>query len=1217
MSVSWTDKQLDAINAEKRAIIVSAAAGSGKTAVLVEKLLRLLSDREKNISADKIAVVTFTNDAAAQMKQRLTAAIGKKLEDEPDNDWLIRQQTLIPSAKISTIHSFCFELIRENAGLAGIDPAFRIADAAEDELISRQAAKNVFDRWFENRSKDMTTLTDFFCPGSLGSDRLMSLIPFLSKNILALPFPNDYMDSITERYENPPAPENDSLIRIFSEHTAKCIRAALGYENDAIEAAEEAYGEDRRSVSKIEKNMNLLYAERDSIAVLDERLSVDPTAIFNCTSWISFERITFYKEAAKGGEQYDPDLLEGAKQSRAKCKKLITECADAFTPEDVANDYRIHARLCRVLFSLLKEIFAEEESIKREKNLLSFSDAEQLACRLLCSRREDGTIEKSPLAAALSDTFGIVMIDEFQDSTAVQELIFRMISKDGSADVPGTNFFAVGDVKQSIYRFRCADPRIFIKNTENSVIYTDNSDTSPARILLNKNFRSSHHVVSFVNAVFKCIMSAQCGGIDYGDEDSLIQGAELADDFGPTEIILLPDTDTEAEENEEFEAEDDEQTDQTEQSAPLDLAEARCVAARIKQMIDTLTIHDESGERPLRPSDFCILMRKKDKAALFIKCLEEQGVAASGDAKESYLESTEVAVLISLLRCIDNPTLDIPLATVLMSPMFMFTAEELARLRLKRSTNLYSDVLAAAAGENTLASASLAQKCREFSDVLAQLREYSASHSIRELITFIYDKTDYLSVISVYKDSSRKKANLRLLPFYAAQYDKNGTGCLNGFIRQIDRMLESSKDFEAASASAGEENAVQIKTIHKSKGLEYPFVFLCDCWKTFNLTDANDSCVFVSDYGTAFRINDAEKLKTYDSFPRRVLSILKKRSMRDEEMMLLYVALTRAKHKLFITRRTDAEAEKRRSNILDLVSPDCRKQDNATELGSSLADWLDIALHYQTEYGSKELVCMSKPEEWESVELPESRITADILEKTDDTAAAEYRRMTAQTYDLTLAKTAAKLSVSEIVKKEHTTKDNYIFTDSSNAPALPRGISAAAAGTAVHSFMQHADLKKMYENQDELSRLIEAEKLRLTDMGILSEAEAKCVREKMVKPFFATELSREMANADEIFREKKFLVKISDLNLDDEELMVYNGTEGMLQGVADCVFRRGDEYILIDYKTDRGVTEETLTLRYRMQLLIYAKALSLIFGKKISRGYIYSFSLGTAIELNF
>lgn len=1199
----WTKDQLDAINAKGRAVTVSAAAGSGKTAVLVEKLLRILSNSEHPVSADSIVLATFTNDAADQMKQRLSAALSKALEDDPDNERLAVQLSLIPSAKISTIHSFCFDLIRENSAKLDIDSSFRVLDTSEERLLSLAAAENVFEEWFGSRREDMKRLTDFFCPGAKNQHSLEQLTSELKDKILALPFPEDQMDRITARYKFPPEQENDSLIDAYKSNGLMNIRKAAVLAEECISETLELYGSEGMEIDKIRKNTGLLEAECRQVTEIWDKSEECPDLIFSGDLIPEFDRITFYAHNNKNEKKeysFDEKIIEGIKAKRKQYQNIIRESFGKFTYDDIKGDYIIHGEICEKLFALIKDIMVEERRIKSEKNALGFSDAEQLACELLCSRLPDGKIEKTALARTLSENISIVMIDEFQDSTAVQELIFRMLSKGGSAQKAGTNFFAVGDVKQSIYRFRSADPSIFLSNLKNSTYYSDDGSGEPAKIILNRNFRSSRHVVDFVNTVFNSIMSEQCGELDYGKDEGLVKGSDIPDDFGATEIIELPSPDT-----------DDE-------DAPdLLSVEAQCVTERIKHLLDTGIITENGTERKVQPSDICILTRKNNNGAL-TECLEKNGIPAAGAADSEFLASREISVVINLLRCIDNPTLDIPLASVLMSPMFMFSAADMAKIRLKNGTGIYSDILEICEEADSLGD--LDDRCRQFIDTLGELREFASSHNTEELIGRIYSKTDLMSVMNIYPDSAKKKANLRLLSVYAADHDSHGTGGTEGFLRLINNLQAAGKDFPSASSETSA-NAVAVKTIHKSKGLEYPFVFLCSTWTKFNKKDTAQRAVFSANHGAAFKISDPQRLAAYESFPRKAVSIIMEKALRDEEMMLLYVALTRAKYKLFITRRTDEKAVKQRESVTSLISRHSAKQDMAVNSGMSMSDWLETVYALFKNNGSGVFVkdgaeIIFTKGGYEKTAENENTAADDIqAAEYDGRAAKIYRENISSSYDLTLSATASKLTVSEI-SGAHYMPPAYVFTpDSENYRHIPSGITAAQAGTAVHSFMQYADIRALYNGRDDISRKIKEECERLCRKGLITPIQAKCVREDMIVTFLESSLCRSMVNSPEIYREKKFLVKISEINLDDSDLMVYNNSEGMLQGVADCVFREGDGFVLVDYKTDRNVTAEILAARYGRQLELYKRALSLILDKPVKRRCLYSFWLGREIEV--
>ena len=1285
MAVSWTPEQSDAINVKNRAAVVSAAAGSGKTAVLVEKLLRILSDRDDPVSADRIVVVTFTNDAAAQMKQRLCAKLAEAAEQDPENDWLVSQQSLIPSAKISTIHSFCFDMIRGNAALIGVDAGFRVLDQSEDDAISAQAAENVFDEWFSEHTEDMKRLTEFFCPDSRNEEKLAAIIPPLRKKFLALPFPKQHMEDIAAAYEH----TAELLERVCEDESDVSARSALLADplilyyiksssarlNKYIDAADEAtiklineyshiiseielhsqssepaYKDTTDNIRKARDIITALEADSAKTEYIRRKLMSDDFYIFSGNTFTP-EKITLskafkYKVKYAGSSKAETvkpdvntDLIDTEKGRRKAALDSIKKLMGRYTFSDILADYTRHGQICRLLFSLMSDIFAEEKRLRAEKNALSFSDAEQLAVELLCTRDDNGNIAPTPLAKELSDYFNIVMIDEFQDSTAVQELIFRMLSKGGSAIAPGTNFFAVGDVKQSIYRFRCSDPTIFLANIRESADYADDGSTERSRIYLNRNFRSSHGVVEFVNAVFGAIMSEENGSVVYDDTAMLIEGAAIGDIYGPTEIITLPPSVTPEEETEEDEADDDTDDNEDDKLSSVDIIEAKCTAVRIKELLENEHITENGEERPVRPSDICILMRGVKKAGIYVSCLEELGISVQGPAEESYLGSREISVLINLLRCIDNCTLDVPMTSVLMSPMFMFTAEDMARLRVRRTSSVYNDILLSASGRKEVPE-ELQKRCAKFLETFGRLREYAAVHTAAELIDFIYSRTDFMAVISVYKDSAKKKANLRLLPIYAEKFDKNGSGGLSGFLRFIDSMLRNKKDFEAASAVSSVSDSVSIKTIHKSKGLEYPFVFLCRSFVKFNLRDTNGKTVFSpfpdgSGSSVGFRITDSGKYAVYESFPREVLSEMLKKSQRDEEMMLLYVALTRAKYKLFITRRSDDEpvtskktVGDRRAELAALIRCDGGKYDCRDAAGECMCmeQWLDIALSL-----------FEKSDTENEKHLGECRViftdgklsenedkTDDIFVRAqpDENRAKLFRENLADNYDRTLSVTASKLTVSEIAKK-HEPKLRRFFGEAvqeRKAKKAVAGISAADRGTAVHSFMQFCDIKKLAEtSQDKRDEAIVSEAKRLCSLGHLTSKQAECADPAIIGKFLDSELCGRIIRSGNVMREKKFLVKIANLCidkqiLDNSGLMVYNETEGMLQGVADLIFEENGSLVLADYKTDRYVTPEELKERYSMQLYLYAKALSLIFNKPVTEACLYSFELGTAVK---
>lgn len=1187
----WTDEQLQAIEARNTSVIVSAAAGSGKTSVLVERLLRILSDNENRVPADRIIVVTFTNDAAAQMKQRLSDAIAEQLEKDPSNEWLFSQQALIPSAKISTIHSFCFDLIRENVQSLDVSAGFRIIDDSEEKLIIAKAAENVFERFYGEKPELMKRLSDFTCSGARGDAELEKTMLSVYRFIMSLPFPTDFLDNAKKRYERPFDENTDPLGSAYAEHISRQLKSAAALANYAAELVPDDGKSKAQQIISGEAQLFEQLAERaeDTSLPWDERMP-GPAKFEVCR----------YPKTEKDSD--DAAVIDMVKDFRDRYKKLFNDISGSvFTLENIVDDYRVNAEILEGISQLVKELIKEIERIKSEKNALGFSDAEQLAVKLLCKKDGNGNIVRTPLARELSEYYRLIMIDEFQDANNTQSVIFRMLSHNGTAEKGGDNLFVVGDVKQSIYRFRLANPNNFLEVLDSSEPYNKDFSGTNAAVLLNKNFRSSHDVVDFVNDVFENIMDKDNGGIDYTDKEKLECGAEYPEAERPTEIIFSPDN------GEVTVPSDDENVEEPLSAAQ---AEAHAAAARIKTMLGTEKVFDKGGMRQCEPRDFCILLRDRARGQLYADELNAMGVKAVCEETVSYLQSREISVLVNLLKVIDDPMQDIPLVSVLMSPMFLLDADEMAELRLlseKRDEKLYKAVLKVINGEKDHSAKS---KLERFYGIFRSLRICAASQSLERLIVTVYDSTDFLSSMSVYSDGEQKKANLRLLLEYAKSYEQNSSGGLSGFIRYLNDVSENGGDFVRASVVSPADNAVSIKTIHKSKGLEYPFVFLCGTSRKFNLKDCSSRMQLHLDLGVAFKIQDLENGQLYDSFPRYAISCVNRRESISEEMRLLYVALTRAKERLFIT-IPDSDNTRRRISrcAAQLAAEDGRP---SAVKADSMLDWLLAVLltHpdscriqdeiYVPERGSKARIKISTFEDAISDEKAPEETKAlageDSVRKLLDNFNFQYNGE--------LTETLAKLTITEIAKSE----DTEVFLRRPEFAAEQGKLTAAEIGTAMHTFMQYADYSAA-----EISPETEAQ--RLESLGIISSAERRSLDLGHIKAFFGSSLYERIKRSPEVRREQKFLVGISQLGLDGMYGLEYNNSSSMLQGIADCIFFEDGEMVLVDYKTDRVKSEEVLADRYRRQLVLYAAALEKIFHVRVRQAFLYSFSLDREIEI--
>lgn len=1183
----WTEKQLDAIEARNTSVIVSAAAGSGKTSVLVERLLRILSDNENRTPADRIIVVTFTNDAAAQMKQRLSDAISQRLEKEPDNEWLYSQQALIPSARISTITSFCFDLIRENVQPLGVSSGFRIIDESEENIIIAKATENVFERFYGEKPDLMKKLADFTCSGARGDTELEKTVLSLHRFIMALPFPMDFINESVKRFEQGFDEKTDPLAAAYTSYISDELNSAASL---AFYAAE-AVPDDGKS-----KAQQIILGEAEMLEQLAER--VKDTAL----KWeerqlkpIKFETCR-YPKTEKGSD--DEALINFVKDIRDKYKKIYNELAEnSFTRDEISDDYKINAEILSGISELVKALIDEITNIKNEKNALGFSDAEQLAIKLLCQKDENGSIFRTALAEELSNYYKLIMIDEFQDSNNTQSLIFRMLSHNGTAERSGDNLFVVGDVKQSIYRFRLANPNNFMQVLDSSEPYTRDFQGKNAAVLLNRNFRSSIDVVDFVNDVFQNIMSRKSGGMDYTEGERLEYGASYPEGDRATEIIFSPDN----------AITDD--NDDDEEPISASQAEARATAFKIKEMLDKVSVSDKGSLRPCEPRDFCILLRDRVRGQLYADELAACGIKAVCEETVSYLRSREISVLLDLLKVIDDPMQDIPLVSVLMSPMFMLSADDMAELRLmseSREEKLYKAVLRAVENNSGYpAKAKLIRFCNIFRD----LRLAAASQSLERLIVNIYDSTDFLSSMSVYSDGEQKKANLRLLLEYAKSYETNSSGGLSGFLRYLSDVSENGGDLVRASVVSVTDNAVSVKTIHKSKGLEYPFVFLCGTSKKFNLSDCRNRMQINLELGTGFKIQDISTGRLYDSFPRFAISQVNKRESINEEMRLLYVALTRAKEKLFIT-IPDSDATRRRISEC-AVRIAAENGSLSAVKANSMLDWLVAAILTHPD-GNKVQNDVFIPARKSNARLKISTYAPCFPTKSDDENIKalpndkNVKRLLEnfeRRYDSKLTDKLAKLTITEIAKSEN----DEVFLRRPEFAAEHTKLTSAEIGTATHTFMQYADYSAA-ENSPQK----EAE--RLEQLGIISSAERASINYKHISAFFNSNLYKRMKNSPDVRREQKFLVGLSQLSLDESFNLEYN-ENSMLQGIADCIFFENDEMIIVDYKTDRVNSPDVLADRYRRQLVLYSAALEKIFNVKAAGAYLYSFSLDREIEI--
>ncbi len=1185
--MSWTPQQESAITAGGASLVVSAAAGSGKTSVLVERLIRLLADEEHPMPAERVVVVTFTNDAAAEVRQRLDMALSAKLESAMGNVWLRRQQTMLQSAKISTIHSFCFDLLREHFAQLGIAPGFRVMESSEEDGLRADCMDAAIGQLYADAaagditaSEDKALLLDAFCDKN--DKNLDSMLLAVYRDVESVPFGLTLLTQAAQQMEHGQ----------IQQAAFDCIRTTLegvrAMYRKAMQAAEVLESEKLTLLLQTEAH----YAEDAWNALLRE----DMSALADALSGTAFDRMVVVRKKGIGVDEaksvvstmrtYGKAQLEGLKKW-----VLPLRFASEDLPRHGALLMAIYRLLCRFDTILWEE--------KCSRSVVGFADAMKLALQLLAERQADGSLVKTPLAESLSQQYDIIMIDEFQDADNQQDLIFRMLSKGGDASHYGSNLFVVGDSKQCIYRFRAANPANFMRAMEESVPYTAPMLTENTCIYLNRNFRSDTGVIDCVNHVFSMLMTKAVGEIAYTDAEALVQGAEYPPDDRPVELLMLKTTERQ---NREEEA----------------------IAKRIRQHIEQGTlVKDRDGTlRPCQPKDFLILLRTNTRMTRFADALTAEQVPVSAVESKSYLQSPEITLLLEILRAVDNPLLDVSMAAAMLSPMMGFTTDDLITVRLADRKNSLFQGLRKITEAPQSYDAAFVQRCNEYLTFLESMRLYSAVETPEQLIRRLYHRTDFLGMMQLSGDGAKKKANLRALLAYARDFESNRGGGLSAFLHYLDAILRRKSDLEGGGVLAGTANVVSIKTIHKSKGLEAPFVILAHPDTSF--TNRNESTAtyhYHSDMGFGFCLHDQQQYTIGKTLPYEAIAAQNKRESLSEELRLLYVALTRARERLILPITYGKTLADRAAAFAVLQESFGGQTDMLTGFAGNMRDWLLMALirhpncdDLRDVLGVDCTVDHTMPPLSISV-IDGDTVLADTTESAEETPErydaallAELQKRCAWHYDSRTAGLTAKYGVSELVKAEE-------FSAPLRRPLFTRdrhGLSGAERGTALHTFMEYADFSAAAVN-------LETEIAALEQRGKLTAQQAKAVRDSNIAAFFTSDLYKRIAAADSVQRERKFTVRLADLHLSENLSAIseqYAGTDGLLIGIMDLVFTENDGYVLVDYKTDRNVTAADLQERYSEQLRLYAAALERLTGKPVKECCIYSLSLQQTVSVS-
>lgn len=1258
----WTKEQELAIKTRHSNLLVAAAAGSGKTAVLVERIIRIITSEEKPVDIDRLLVVTFTNAAASEMKERIGDAITKNLDKNPESKVLQRQLTLLNKASITTMHSFCLNIIRNNFHKIDLDPNFRIADSTEEILLRNETVDELFEeRYTEAESYENHPFSDLVEAYGGGRDdtKLKDIVLNLFRFSMSGPFPRRWIKEAVEAFNVDEAFDfgATSWAKVIKDSAKVELQGAKGIIYKAIELTKTSEG-----------LAPYLDTFNEDLKIVDSLLvSLDYSWGDIQEEFLSYKFPTI-KRLSKNAV-YDEELQKKVKD---KLRKSAKEKVDKVKKGIFGLDMELVKVNLKELYPMMKELgdivigFNELYTLKkRERGLLDFNDLEHLALKILTIEDENGKPQPTETALMFREHFDEVLVDEYQDSNLVQEVIIDMVSRK-LTDNP--NVFMVGDIKQSIYRFRQAVPGLFLDKYEN---YEREEGAKNRVITLYKNFRSRKEVIEGVNFIFKLLMSKAVGELEYTEEEALNLGAdykELTDENstagGKVELHIIekkePDSDKNSEEESE-EASDIEFENGEEESLDNIQVEARVAAKRIKELMSgsedkSFKVFDKKREsyRKVQFRDIVILLRAtKDYAPIFVEEFSKQGIPVYADTGTGYFETIEIRTMMSLLQIIDNPLQDIPLIAVLRSPIYGFTPEELIDIRLiDEKLPFYMAVKRFADSGQEQIDNPACKKVRKFLKDLEVYRNKSLHMPIDELIWHLFSETGYYGYAGAMPGGVQRQANLRILFERARQFENTSYRGLFNFVNFIDKLRTNSGDMGSAKILGENEDVVRIMSIHKSKGLEFPVVLLCASGKNFNLMDLNNKILYHKDLGLGPEYVNPEKRIEHSTIVKMALRNKMKLETLSEEMRILYVAFTRAKEKLIITGMIN-DVEKTVKKWWDSLEKDKVKIPEYAALNSkSYLDWIGLALlkHKQGDRirelagaDSYNLGVLSEDEsQWEIKLWNRNDVVAqldeDQVEEQSENLSFEKIQKEAEEQEASLYKDEierrlsweykykeasnipAKLSVTELKRlafnpanDEYTT--NMFASRLLKKPSFleeEKGLTAAERGTVIHFVMQHLDLRRVKSLQD-ISEQVKEMLLK----ELLTEEQAVAVNIKAIYRFFNSAFGRRMLSSKNIQREVAFHMKLKGTEVKKElSEDIYGQEETLLMGVIDCFFYEEDGIVLIDYKTDYATDEnmEEIKERYEKQIYYYSEALYRITGEKVKEKYIYLFGNGKVIE---
>ena len=1208
--VKWTNEQLQAIQEKDSNILVAAAAGSGKTAVLVERIIHKIIDEQMDI--DKILVVTFTNAAASEMRERILEAIYKKLEENPENVHLQRQIILLNKASICTIHSFCLDVIHNHFYEIDLPSNFKIADTAEIDLLKQEVLDDLFEQKYTENDKDFIELLENYT-NYRGDEALQELVLKIYKFIQSSPFPLKWLQEKLE------------LLKIEDKDISQTIWGKL-----IIQAVEDDIQESIMQLETVKSKM-ALYPEMTKFyqKICEDLIIIKDLQNYNSWDELYIKLLNFNFSKWPVDKKVTNDLKEDSKEIRDKVKKHIKEKTAKLLScpqEQAVKDLKIITPILEKLANLVTEFTKNFAEKKKEKNCIDFNDIEHFALKILLDENNNPT----EVAKKYKEKFEEIAIDEYQDSNLVQEAILTSISK-------GNNIFMVGDVKQSIYKFRQARPELFLQKYDEYKNKEEKTQEDNLKIQLFRNFRSRQNILNITNLVFESIMSKELGDINYNENEYLNYGAnypepeEIKNYAGIAELDII-----DLKEDESITAFEGEEDEEEQERVEDDVLEAKFVANKIQELLnsDYMVFDKKQGYRKIRPKDIVILLRATSNLSpIYEKELSDLELPVFSDTSGTYLDTVEIQTILSVLKIIDNPLQDIPLVVVLRSSICNFTDNDLITIRLTdRNCNFYEALIKT----RIICDGDLKDKIESFLEKLEKWKSISQYMPLDEFIWQIYLDTGYYQYVGLLPNGAMRQANLKTLFEKAKQYEKASFKGLFNFIQFIDKLKKQNGDLASAKLIGENEDVIRIMSIHKSKGLEFPVVFLCNSHKKFNMQDLNDNILLHQDIGFGPTIMDTTRKIKYSSIAKDAIKLKMKQETLSEEQRILYVALTRAKEKLYITGRSKdfTKYVQDKNKVLEMYESENIKLDaKLMKKANSYLDWIMYVYLFNQgrtitlkgeQYKLSDIITLNvsnkkdllktlaKEEVVEQIDLKE-KIEQILKNKSDEEnkkSEQALKELLEWKYDYIVDTTLPtkssvtkikqeKIKLEEILKGIESEEVEYKKSYTPKFMQEDKKISNAEKGTLVHLCIQRLDERKDYELKD-IQNMI----LNLVEKEIITKNEADAIDVNLIYQYTKSQLFEELRQAKEVHKEQPFYINIPAKDVVSE---AENSKKNILvQGIIDLYYiDKNDNLILIDFKTDYISNEpnakEKILDKYRVQLEIYKTALEQALGRKVNK----------------